>query len=326
MSNPRLSMALEAADLVLPETGTVAVLHPTRDSDISDLPRDRALIVQPFKPDHDAYAQAGYATAVSAPNDVAANIIYVPRSKQLARGLIAQASATGGLVIVDGQKTDGIESIYKDCRKRADILGTLSKAHGKLFWFQGGDFADWTLSEAIETDGFTTRPGVFSADGIDPASKALAASLPDTLGKYVADLGAGWGYLSREILKRQDIETLYMVEADHTAVICARENVTDPRANIHWADATTWEPRAKMNSVVMNPPFHTGRKADPDLGRAFIQAAAAMISPNGQLLMVANRHLPYETTLQALFAKVEEIAGDNRFKILRAERPARAKR
>ena len=42
--------------------------------------------------------------------------------------------------------------------------------------------------------------------------------------------------------------------------------------------------------------------------------------------MVANRHLPYEAALQDRFAKVDEVAGDNRFKVLCAARPARAKR
>jgi 16S rRNA (guanine1207-N2)-methyltransferase len=41
-----------------------------------------------------------------------------------------------------------------------------------------------------------TRPGVFSADGPDPASQALAAHLPEKLPTRMVDLGAGWGWLS----------------------------------------------------------------------------------------------------------------------------------
>jgi 16S rRNA (guanine1207-N2)-methyltransferase len=78
-----------------------------------------------------------------------------------------------------------------------------------------------------------------------------------------------------------------------------------------------------MDAVVMNPPFHTGRAADPDIGRGFIASAAKLLTPRGQLWMVANRHLPYEATLSERFAKVSEVAGDGRFKVLQAERPAR---
>jgi 16S rRNA (guanine1207-N2)-methyltransferase len=73
----------------------------------------------------------------------------------------------------------------------------------------------------------------------------------------------------------------------------------------------------------MNPPFHTGRSPDPGLGRAFIRAAAKLLSPKGQLFLVANRHLPYESDLDRYFADAGEMHGDSRFKLLRAARPAR---
>ncbi|QTN36703.1 class I SAM-dependent methyltransferase [Cognatishimia activa] len=327
MAGERLTLALESGQVVLPDEGRIAVFGPSNLADIAEIPKDRAVILQPLKPAHDVFASAGYGCAIEPEGDFAASVVFLPRAKALAQLRVAQAAALGGPVYVDGQKTDGVDSMLKACKKRSDVAGSFSKAHGKLFWFAGGDFADWQNDAPSEIDGgFQTRPGVFSADAIDPASKALAAALPEKLGKQVADLGAGWGYLSRAILTRGEVEDLYLIEADHVALECAKANVTDPRASFHWADATTWEPRARMNTVVMNPPFHTGRAADPDLGRAFIAAAARMLAPTGQLWMVANRHLPYEATLEAHFAKVEEVTGDNRFKILRAERPARARR
>lgn len=327
MSSSRLSLAVESGQLVLPSEGRIAVFAPTAATNLSALPRERVQVITGLKPDYDAFANAGYEVAVRADGEFAAAVVCLTRAKAEARALVAQASELADLVIVDGQKTDGAESMLKDCKRRIDLLGSFSKAHGKLFWFEGGDFSEWVpAGETVVADGFVTRPGVFSADGVDPASAALVAALPEKLGRNVADLGAGWGYLSKNILTREEVETLYLVEANTVALECAKENIEDTRAEFHWADATTWEPRAKMNTVVMNPPFHNGRAADPALGRAFIAAAARMLAPSGQLWMVANRHLPYETTLEGLFAKVEEVTGDNRFKILRAERPARTGR
>ena len=71
----------------------------------------------------------------------------------------------------------------------------------------------------------------------------------------------------------------------------------------------------------MNPPFHTGRSAEPALGQDFIKAAARNLTRNGDLWIVANRHLPYEATLSDCFRQVEEVAGDNRFKVFHASRP-----
>ena len=290
------------------------------------MPRERCRVIQPLRSDYEAFERAGYACDVAESGRYVAALVCLPRAKKQAHDLIARAVACADVVIVDGQKTEGSDSILKECRKRAEVAGVVAKAHGKLFWFSGGDFADWAAPEWQEVDGFLTRAGVFSADGIDPASKMLAAALPAKLGRNVADLGAGWGYLSRDILSRDSVETLYLVEADHVALECARKNVEDARAAFHWADVTRWEARARMDSVVMNPPFHTGRSAEPALGVAFIEAAARMLAPSGQLWMVANRHLPYETALNAAFGQVEEIAGDGRFKVLHASRPSRARR
>ena len=322
MSQTRLTLALDGHGLELPATGDIAVFAPRAGADLGGIAQERVRVIQPNRVDYDAFRRAGYACDVEEQDCYAAAIVFLPRAKQQARDLIARAVAVADLVIVDGQKTDGIDSILKDCKKRAEVEGVLSKAHGKLFWFSDGDFDDWRAAPA-QVEGFVTRAGVFSADGIDPASKLLAQTLPAKLGRNVADLGAGWGYLAREVLTRDTVETLYLVEADHVALECARENITDPRAEFHWADATTWEARAKMDAVVMNPPFHTGRAAEPALGEAFIAAAARMLAPTGQLWLVANRHLPYEATLQACFGQVEEVAGDGRFKVLHATRPIR---
>ncbi|SEP10850.1 16S rRNA (guanine1207-N2)-methyltransferase [Salinihabitans flavidus] len=329
MSEPRLSLALKDGTLHLPDTGRIAVIGPRADQDLSALPQGRVQVITPIKPDFDVFFDAGYDCAVSADGGgpYAVALVCLPRVKVLAHARIAQAAALAPLVIVDGQKTDGADSLLRDCRKRAEVGGVLSKAHGKLFWFQGGDFADWAApGPARGAHGYVTAPGVFSADGPDPASVALAAALPAKLGRKVADLGAGWGFLSAAVLERSGVEILHLVEADHTALECARQNVTDARARFHWADATRWRPEERLDTVVMNPPFHSGRSADPELGRAFIAAAAQMLTPSGALWLVANRHLPYEAALRAAFERVEEVAGDTRFKILHGERPSRPAR
>lgn len=301
---------------------------PRAGADLSALPKERLHIVTGFKPDYDDFQAQGYLASVAPEGRYSASMVCLPRAKPQARALIAEAVAvTDGPVIVDGAKTDGVESILKECRKRADVSAPLSKAHGKLFWFDAVEaFDDWRGEPRMIEGGFSTAPGVFSADGIDPGSALLADHLPTKLGRHVADLGGGWGYLSARALERDSIEVMHLVEADHAACDCARMNVADARLQIHWADATAWQPPQKLDAVISNPPFHTDRAADPGLGRAFIAAAATMLAPSGQLWMVANRHLPYEDTLARHFAKVETPGGTSRFKILHASRLSRQKR
>ncbi|MEM7521791.1 MAG: class I SAM-dependent methyltransferase [Pseudomonadota bacterium] len=329
MIDARLQVAL-AAGLDLPQEGPISVTQPPPVARLPGLPQDRTHVIHDFEPFYSAWAARGYATATALESPSAACIVCLPRAKAEARVLIAQACArTEGVVVVDGQKTDGVDSILKEVRARCSVSGPIAKAHGKLFWFDapGADtFADWAAGPALTPGGFWTAPGVFSANAIDPGSALLADALPDRLGRHVVDLGAGWGFLSAHVLTRDDIETVHLVEAGHMALECAKRNVTDPRAAFHWADATTWQSAGHVDAVVMNPPFHTGRAADPQIGRAFIAAAARMLSSQGQLWMVANRHLPYEEHLDAGFAHLEEVGSDARFKLFHAARPKRQRR
>jgi 16S rRNA (guanine1207-N2)-methyltransferase len=322
----RLTLALGSGHIGLPDMGRIAVLAPRAGMDLSALPRERVQVITGFCPDYRHFADLGFDCATAPSGRYGAVLVCLPRARALARAHLAEAARlSDGPVIVDGDKTDGVESVLRALRARAETGPALSKSHGKIFAFgPGADLSDWaTPATQVIEGGFVTAPGVFSADGIDPASRLLADTLPASLGAHVIDLGGGWGYLSARALERAAIERLDLVEACHAALDCARRNITDPRAHLHWDDATRWRPENRADTVLMNPPFHTGRAADPALGRAFIAAAAGMLRPSGALWMVANRHLPYETTLTQHFSRLTEAAGDARFKILHASHPSR---
>lgn len=323
MRSARLTQALETGALDLPTAGPIAVYRPRAGDDLSALPQDRVVVLTGFKPDHDHFA-AGHSVMPAPP--YAAAIVCLPRSREAARALIARAAsevAPGGWVAVDGQKTEGIDTAIKDLRGRVDLSDSLSKAHGKLACFPvGPDLSDW-LARPHRVDGFQTLPGVFSADGPDRGSVLLAGALPAKLDGKIADLGAGWGYLAVEILKRTGVKRLDLVEAEADALDCARVNVTDPRAQFHWADATTWRPATLLEAVVTNPPYHVGREAEPALGAAFIRAARRMLAPSGSLWLVANRHLPYDAVLSECFLEAKDVAGDGAFRVIHAQKPRR---
>ncbi|EYD72604.1 class I SAM-dependent methyltransferase [Limimaricola hongkongensis] len=322
MADARLTTAIESGAFSLPD-GAVAVLRPAAGTDLSALPRERSVILHGFRPDIDWWEAQGWRVA-EATDTAEMAVVCVPRSKRLARALVARAARIAPVVVVDGQKTDGVDSLWREMRARIGDLPCVTRAHGRLFWFASADveLSDWDAPEPAPVDGgFVTQWGAFSADGPDRGSQLLARALPKKLPARMADLGAGWGYLARAALERDGVTSIDLVEAEKLALDCARANVTDPRAGFHWADATRFKPDHLYDGIVSNPPFHTGRAADPGLGRAFITAAARMLAPSGQLWMVANRHLPYEAALRDSFRTVEEIGGDNAFKLFHAIRP-----
>lgn len=329
MRGERLAFALDSGAIDLPETGRILVLRPRAGDDLSAFDRSRLHIVTGFRPDYEAFTAQGYTVSEEAQGDYAAALVCVTRSRDFTRALLANASrlvAKDGPIIVDGQKTDGIESALKELKAAgADVSAALSKAHGKAFTFPAGvDLSAWASQDQSIGD-FITRPGVFSADGIDRGSALLAAALPERLPFRVADLGAGWGYLTSEILKRSHVSEVHLIEAEAEALAVARLNITDPRAQFHWADATKFKTTLSFGAVVCNPPFHTDRNADPGLGIAFLRTAAKILSSSGTLWLVANRQLPYQPVLETLFKQVEEIGGDSSFRLIRASRPVQTR-
>lgn len=322
MRSARLELALASGALVLPAVWNIVVMRPRAGDDLSMLPHEQVVVQTGFKPDHEYFAAQGYRMG---PAEAAVAIVCVPRAKAEARAMMAQAMGAA-VIVVDGQKTDGIESLLKDCKSLGLQVGeALSKAHGKLALVTPGpQLAAWA-AVAQEFDGFRTLPGVFSADAPDRGSVLLAQALPAKLPARVADLGAGWGYLSRAVLAHDTVKSLDLIEAEAVALDCARLNVTDARAQFIWADALTYKTLKPWDLVVMNPPFHAGREAEASLGMGFIKAAHRGLLPSGQLLMVANRHLPYDKLLVSLFKQVEVIASDSAFTVTRAAYPIRGK-
>lgn len=178
----------------------------------------------------------------------------------------------------------------------------------------------------VVTDlGLWSQPGLFSWDHLDPGSRLLIEHLPELPGRG-ADLGCGIGVLARAVRERSPASTFALVDIDRRALDCARRNVPGDGVTTHWADvrAGSGNLPTGLDFIVTNPPFHDGGPEDKSLGQAFIRASASMLRPGGALWLVANRHLPYETTLQPLFSSVEKIVEAGGYKVYRAVKAARA--
>jgi 16S rRNA (guanine1207-N2)-methyltransferase len=118
------------------------------------------------------------------------------------------------------------------------------------------------------------------------------------------------------------VTALDLYEAEARALELARVNLAPfaQRATLafHWHDVTSGLLQP-VDFIVTNPPFHGLGQADrPDLGRAFIAAAARALRPGGRLLLVANRHLPYESELGTQFGDVRILAQQQGFKLVLA--------
>jgi len=269
-------------------------------------------------------------------------LILPPRQRDEARALLARAlrlTERGGRIVACMSNDEGARSGEADLERIVGPLTTLTKNKCRVFWSapldQPHDDAlveEWLRLDAVRpiADGrFVSRPGVFAWDRIDVASQLLAEHLPSDLAGRAADLGAGFGYLSVELLQRcARIAALDLYEAERRALDLARRNLAalESRAAIRycWHDVTAGL-TDRYDVIVCNPPFHTHARADrPDIGRRFIAIAAQSLLPGGRLWLVANRHLPYEQALGAGFERVRIVTQQHGFKIVEAMRAKRA--
>lgn len=316
--------------ITLADNDSVLCIRPPADlpQDIAERP---ALIAeQGFKPIFDALNARGVDVAANVTDgEFGAVIMFLTRNRAENMANFARACRLckdTGVVVVNGNKTDGVDSMVKAVKKIMPVEGVISKSHGKVFWVEPQSAPlEWETAARPKPNkfGYVTAPGMFSPDKIDKGSTLLAEHFDKSIKGRVADLGAAWGYLSKELLNRvENIELLDIFEAEHSALEAAKLNVVDDRVSFHWQDVPSLEkPSEAYHTVVSNPPFHQTRAADPSLGAGFIATAARIIKGSGQFLMVANRQLPYEAALDKNFRSWDMLHQDASFKVIRARNP-----
>lgn len=311
---------------------------------------------QPLKPKANAWKKAGFPRD-DEPTGTWPLVMMLPgKSRDETLAWFAKAHdllEQGGTLVVSMPNTAGAGRFEKELSKAAGPVVSIQKNKCRAFHaIQSESWNATVLDEwralggrrVVAGTGFVTEAGVFSADHVDPGSRLLVEHLPASLRGKAADLGAGWGFLTDALLKRcPKIESVDLFEADARALSCAETNLQShlrglapadsPLAlesptclmgdekliHFHWHDVTTGLPE-KYDTIIMNPPFHTGQATDVDLGRAFLRVAAASLNRGGKLLLVANRQLPYEPELTALGLSWRKLAEDATFKILSADR------
>ncbi|WP_062231758.1 class I SAM-dependent methyltransferase [Aureimonas sp. N4] len=309
-----------AVQTIPSDTPARCAVYGAPPSDLLDVP-EGAVQLSPLRPGSAALerlADAAFEELV-----VAAPHGSIERRYVLAHAL--RILVPGGLLTVAAAKDKGGQRLRGELEEMGCEVSERFKARQRICTVTRPT-EGLQLDEAIQAGapvsvpdlGLLSQPGVFSWNRIDPGSALLLRHLPPLSGRG-ADLGAGLGVLSRAVLQSAKVEALTLVELDRRAVEAARVNVADPRAQFLWGDVR--ETRlADLDFVVTNPPFHSEGIEDRGLGQAFIVAASRMLRRSGTLLLVANRHMPYEDVLRAHFRNVETRIEEAGYKIFEARK------
>ena len=292
-------------------------------------------VFQDFKPYEAALRAQGHDVSTTLPADGTVQIclVLVSQNMSAARYQIARALkmlADGGRIVCAANNGAGGKRIVKILEGfGVSDVGSVSKNKARAAWGIKTDATnlgavDKALQagamQAVESTGFTAQPGMFGWNKVDKGSTLLIKNLPDGLSGVGADFGCGYGFLARYVLDGEpDVTMMHCLDADRRAVQASRINLAahEGRTMVSWADVTKIpETLRGLDFIVMNPPFHEGKKTDNAIGAAFIRTAAACLRPGGALYMVANSHLPYERLIQEYFTTFKECATKDGFKVL----------
>ncbi|HZY32369.1 MAG TPA: methyltransferase, partial [Rhodanobacter sp.] len=227
-----LFVPFDTGELTLPADGRVLFLRARAGVHLREMARPGWLCEQGFMPFADELARNGLRVGEPAADETFSLVLLLPpRQRDEARALFARALqhvAPGGVVLAAMPNAEGAKSGEADLAKLAGAVQHQSKHKCRVFWSSPDTsvidralLADWLALDAPRdiAEGYVSRPGLFAWDRIDRASALLAEHLPADLHGRVADLGAGYGYLSTQLIARcPRVEAVDLYEAEARAL------------------------------------------------------------------------------------------------------------
>lgn len=191
--------------------------------------------------------------------------------------------------------------------------------------------APQTLSWKLEDTGWTihNHANVFSRTGLDIGARFFMQHLPENLDGEIVDLGCGNGVIGLSLLAKNPQANVVFVDESPMAVDSSRLNVETnlpeafERCEFMINNALSGVEPFRFNAVFCNPPFHQKHALTDNIAREMFHHARRCLKINGELYIVANRHLDYFHKLKKIFGNCATIATNNKFVILQAVKQGR---
>ncbi|EIK9757464.1 23S rRNA (guanine(1835)-N(2))-methyltransferase RlmG [Salmonella enterica] len=191
--------------------------------------------------------------------------------------------------------------------------------------------APQTLSWKLEDTGWTihNQANVFSRTGLDIGARFFMQHLPENLDGEIVDLGCGNGVIGLSLLAKNPQANVVFVDESPMAVDSSRLNVETnlpeafERCEFMINNALSGVEPFRFNAVFCNPPFHQKHALTDNIAWEMFHHARRCLKINGELYIVANRHLDYFHKLKKIFGNCATIATNNKFVILKAVKQGR---
>ena len=165
---------------------------------------------------------------------------------------------------------------------------------------------------------------VFSRNGLDIGARFFIEHLPSNLEGEIVDLGCGNGVVGLTLLERNPEANVVFVDESPMAVASSRLNVETnmpdavDRCEFMINNALSGVEPFRFNAVLCNPPFHQQHALTDSVAWEMFHHARRCLKVNGELVIVANRHLDYFHKLKKIFGNCTTVATNSKFVVLKA--------
>lgn len=160
--------------------------------------------------------------------------------------------------------------------------------------------------------------GIFSAKHIDYATQYFLKHLKvDSEDQNILDLASGNGVIAKEILKKLPQSTFHLVDDSYLAVESAKLNISGENVHHYFENSLSNFKKHAFDLIVSNPPFHFEHEINIQIPIQLFKECFRCLKPGGSLQIVANNHLNYSNQLKTIFPKVEIIAQNENFVVIK---------
>lgn len=161
---------------------------------------------------------------------------------------------------------------------------------------------------------FSQYPGVFSSGHIDFATQFLLEhiSVQET-DPAVLDLASGNGVIAGEIKDQIQSGEIHLLDDSLLAIESSKLNIKD--AHFHWNDSLDVFSDHFFDLIITNPPFHFEYENNIEVSLGLFKQVHRVLKPNGRFLIVANKHLNYQTHLIKIYGSCSILKENDRFVI-----------
>ena len=316
-------------------------INPDKDDDWQAV-KKRCPGLKLFSQDHGCYKRLKQAgadiefAAFAAPCEEKYQwlILNLPRQKALLAMMLHHAAgllADDGVLWLAGENKAGIKSADKLLKLHFGQVRKLDNArHCTLYEagkplqqtpFNSADYQQqWRLSSNKHELIICSYPGVFAHGRLDAGSALLLEALADLpMQGEVLDFASGAGLLGASVAANHPHTKVTLLDTNALALRASQETLSFNQlsASVLASDGLA-EVNGSYDFIISNPPIHAGVKTDNLLSHNLLADVHQHLMPGGMLIIVANRHLPYENWLSQKFRHCKLLTENAQFKVITA--------